>query len=41
MVQWVVALSKHLGEYTLYEILFGKGLKLNLGGWKKVLSEDK
>ena len=33
----MVVLSKHLCEYTLDEILFGKGFKLNLCRWKKVV----
>lgn len=31
MVNWAVSLDKHLEEYTLGEILFAEGCKLNLG----------
>ena len=36
-----VSLDKHLGEYTLGEVLFGKVFKLNFGRWEKALSKDR
>ena len=38
MVYWEFYLDKHLGEYTLGEILFGNFCMLYLGRWEKAFS---
>jgi hypothetical protein len=37
----VFSIEKHLGEYTLGEILLGKDFKLNVGNGRRPLFEDK
>jgi hypothetical protein len=37
----VFSIEKHLGEYTLGEILLGKDFKLNVGNGRRLLFEDK
>jgi hypothetical protein len=36
----VFSLDKHLGDYKLSEILFGKVFTIKLGRWEKALSEE-
>ena len=39
MVALVLSLVRHLGKYTLGEILFGKAFKLKIGRLEKAFSE--